>query len=132
VSLTAIVKGEEELGLQRFCTGCRSWWPLDAEFWVMRPQTDGWVSKLCKLCYDQQVHDRRTRHQRLVHVAARANGHDGTGRKRPIVHVREALIDAAITWMEDATPEAGAKLREAVQQLLDTKPVRKGTLRPEW
>lgn len=44
----AVVEGEEEIGLQRQCTKCRSWWPAaDDDFWY---RNHGTWHPWCKAC----------------------------------------------------------------------------------
>jgi len=47
MTLVMIVRGEEELGPQRFCPGCQCWWPDDGEFFVVWPT---WRSDDCRAC----------------------------------------------------------------------------------
>jgi hypothetical protein len=46
----AIVKGEEELGRQRYCRTCDEWWPDDEEFFGRTRCRDGYVRSWCRAC----------------------------------------------------------------------------------
>lgn len=43
-----LVPGEEELGAQKRCTKCGSWWPLDDEFWY---RNHGAWHPWCRACH---------------------------------------------------------------------------------
>lgn len=45
-----VVEGEEFLGLQKLCTRCTEWWPLDKEFF--HPQKNGvdGFQRWCRAC----------------------------------------------------------------------------------
>lgn len=47
MSLVAIVTGEEELGPQRLCLDCQTWWPDDGEFFV---RWEHWEADVCRAC----------------------------------------------------------------------------------
>ena len=42
-----VIKGEEELGVQKRCSRCDSFWPLDATFWPRNGT--GWYT-YCRAC----------------------------------------------------------------------------------
>lgn len=45
-----LVALDEELGLLRYCFGCREWWPSDSDFW--RPGL--WSRRaVCRACADE-------------------------------------------------------------------------------
>lgn len=47
MSLIVIVPGEPELGPQRFCLYCRSWWPDAPEFFAV---WGDWQHQRCRAC----------------------------------------------------------------------------------
>lgn len=67
MSLVAIVRGEAELGPQRFCLDCRSWWPDTAEFFIRWAH---WSSPRCRAC--QAAREAAARERRELAAAAAA------------------------------------------------------------
>lgn len=92
MSLTIVVKGEEELGLQRLCPDCHQWWPLDADFWCFRTQ-DGWISRVCKVCFNVEVGQRR----RAREAAAEADRRHRASLPR---HLRDNLDARRAYWRD--------------------------------
>ena len=47
----ASVPGEEELGVQKLCPRCREWWPIEEDFYRLRP--NGYPQSWCRACYNE-------------------------------------------------------------------------------
>lgn len=51
--MTRVPVIETELGLERLCRGCGSWWPFDAEFWYFTAR--GVVMGRCRACWSERT-----------------------------------------------------------------------------
>ncbi|WP_018169114.1 hypothetical protein [Thioalkalivibrio sp. ALMg9] len=46
------------IGMERLCSRCAQYWPLDTEFWQWTPRKSGGVHNYCKAC-DRERRDGR-------------------------------------------------------------------------
>jgi hypothetical protein len=43
-----------ELGLEKYCTACKEWWPADREFWYANANHSTRLAQWCKACYSER------------------------------------------------------------------------------
>lgn len=84
-----MTRDDPELGLVRFCKGCREWWPYDGEFWHMKGLGlhPAWLPRCVACCAEYSAERRRMRQTiertnrvRPLPIPGRCNAPMRTGR----------------------------------------------------